>query len=74
MKKPARLVLLGVVMICTCAAAQSSGAGNPFANPEVLYSHDGKLQVDLVAAPAAYTIEGHQFQGMLYNGQYTPPV
>jgi len=45
-----------------------------FANPPMLYSQDGHLHVDLVAAPAAYTIEGHRFQGMLYNGQYVPPV
>ena len=24
--------------------------------------------------PATYTINGHQFQGMLYNGAYMPPV
>jgi len=36
-----------------------------FANPPMLASHDGHRHVDLVAAPATYTIEGHQFQGML---------
>ncbi len=46
----------------------------PFANPPMLYSRDGHLHIDLVAAPATYTIQGHQFQGMLYNGQYMPPV
>ena len=40
----------------------------------MLASRDGKLDVDLVAAEAAYTIGGHNFQGMLYNGQYMPPV
>jgi FtsP/CotA-like multicopper oxidase with cupredoxin domain len=40
----------------------------------MLSSRDGKLHVDLVAAPATYTIEGHQFQGMLYNREYLPPV
>jgi Multicopper oxidase len=38
----------------------------------MLSSHDGKLNVDLVAAPATYTIGGHRFEGMLYNGQYMP--
>lgn len=49
---------------------------NTFANPTMLSSHDGHLHVDLVAAPATYTItiQGHQFQGMLYNGQYMPSV
>jgi FtsP/CotA-like multicopper oxidase with cupredoxin domain len=40
----------------------------------MIYSHDGKLRVDLIAAPAACTVEGHQFQGMLYNARYIPPV
>ena len=40
----------------------------------MLTSHDGKLHVDLVAAPATYTIGGHHFQGMLYNGKYMPEV
>jgi hypothetical protein len=40
----------------------------------MLTSHDGKLDVDLVAAPATYTIGGHRFEGMLYKGQYMPPV
>jgi FtsP/CotA-like multicopper oxidase with cupredoxin domain len=40
----------------------------------MLYSRHGELHVDLVAAPAAYTLGDQQFQGMLYNGQYLPPV
>lgn len=41
----------------------------------MLTSRDGRLHVDLVAAPATYTIDGHQFQGMLYNGEgVTTPV
>ena len=45
-----------------------------FANPPMLSSRDGRLDVELVAAPGTYTIDGHQFQGMLYNGAYLPPV
>jgi FtsP/CotA-like multicopper oxidase with cupredoxin domain len=45
-----------------------------FANPPMLSSRDGRLDVALEAAPATYTIDGHQFQGMLYNGAYIPPV
>jgi FtsP/CotA-like multicopper oxidase with cupredoxin domain len=30
--------------------------------------------VDLVAAPGSCTIDGHQFEGMLYNDAYIPPV
>jgi FtsP/CotA-like multicopper oxidase with cupredoxin domain len=40
----------------------------------MLTSHDGKLHVDLVTAPATYTIGTHRFEGMLYDGQYMPPV
>jgi FtsP/CotA-like multicopper oxidase with cupredoxin domain len=45
-----------------------------FANPPMLSSRDGRLDVELVAAPGTYMIDGHQFQGMLYNGAYVPPV
>jgi FtsP/CotA-like multicopper oxidase with cupredoxin domain len=40
----------------------------------MLESRDGKLQVDLEAAPATYAIQGHNFEGMLYNGQYMPAL
>jgi len=45
-----------------------------FANPPMLSSHDGRLDVELTAAPGTYIIDGHQFQGTLYNGSYMPPV
>jgi FtsP/CotA-like multicopper oxidase with cupredoxin domain len=61
-------------MVCTYAATQRNGVPHPFANPPMLASHNGKLHVDLIAAPATYAIEGHQFQGLLYNGQYMPPL
>lgn len=38
----------------------------------MLSSRDGRLDVEL--APGTYTIDGHQFQGMLYNGEYLSPV
>ncbi len=74
MPKSARVVLLSTAIICSCACTPRDGIGQPFANPVMLASHDGKLHVDLVAAPAAYTIGGHQFEGMLYNRRYMPPV
>ena len=74
MPKPARFVLLGVVMVCSYACTQRDGVGHPFANPVMLASQNGKLNVDLVASSTAYTIGGHQFQGMLYNQQYMPPL
>ena len=40
----------------------------------MLSSRDGRLDVDLIASPGEYTINGYQFQGMLYNGAYIPPV
>jgi FtsP/CotA-like multicopper oxidase with cupredoxin domain len=56
------------------AHPQTSQIEQPFVNPPMLYSRDGHLHIDLVAAPATYTIQGYQFQGMFYNGQYMPPV
>lgn len=74
MPKPAHLILLGIAIVCTYACTPRSGTGQAFANPVMLAGHDGKLHVNLVAAPATYTIGGHRFDGMLYNGQYMPPV
>ena len=45
-----------------------------FGNPPMLSSHDGRLDVELTAVPGTYIIDGHQFQGTLYNGSYMPPV
>ncbi|HET9378231.1 MAG TPA: multicopper oxidase family protein [Chthoniobacterales bacterium] len=74
MRQPAHLVVLSIAIICTCACTKRNAAGQPFPNPVMLGSRDGKLRVDLVAAPATYAIGGHQFQGMLYNAQYMPPL
>lgn len=74
MRKPARLVLLCFVMICMYAFGQPDNVDHRFANPGMLSSREGKLHVDLVAAPATFSIGGRRFQGMLYNGQYLPPV
>ena len=57
------------------AQVQQAESQDPvFSNPPMLSSRDGKLNVDLVAAPGVYTLDGHQFQGMLYNGAYIPPI
>jgi FtsP/CotA-like multicopper oxidase with cupredoxin domain len=74
MPKPAHLILLGITIVCTYACTQKDDSAQSFANPVMLTSRHGKLHVDLVAADTAYTIGGHQFQGMLYNGQYIPSV
>ncbi|HEY2450051.1 MAG TPA: multicopper oxidase family protein [Mycobacterium sp.] len=63
-----------MVMVCTYGCTKGHDVGHPFANPVMLASRDGKLDVDLAAAPGTYTIDGHQFQGMLYDGQYMPPL
>jgi len=72
MSRPTHLIALGIAVVCMYACTPRSGTGQPFANPVMLTSRDGKLHVDLVPADAAYTIGGHQFQGMLYNGRYMP--
>ncbi len=74
MQKAARLVLLNLVVMSLYADPQTERSEPPFANPPMLYSRDGQLHVDLVAAPGTYTIGDRQFQGMLFNGQYMPPV
>jgi suppressor of ftsI len=74
MLKPAHLILVIIVMGCSYTCAPRDGTGPPFTNPVMLTSRNGKLHVDLVSAAAAYTIGGHQFEGMLYNGQYMPQV
>jgi suppressor of ftsI len=72
-----RLLLVCAAISFGAAAGQVSrpaDAASGFANPPMLSSHDGRLHIDLTAAPATYTIDGHQVQGMLYNGAYVPPV
>ena len=72
MSTPTYLILLGTAVVCSCACTRRDS--QLLANPVMLSSRDGKLNVDLVAAPATYTIGDHRFEGMLYNGQYMPPV
>jgi FtsP/CotA-like multicopper oxidase with cupredoxin domain len=68
---PLAVIVIGVV----CSGLQSAQSQyRVFANPPMLSSRDGRLDVDLVASPGPYTINGHQFQGVLYNGAYIPPV
>jgi suppressor of ftsI len=74
MQKAARIVLLSLGVMALSAGSQTERFEHLFANPPMLYSRDGQLHVDLVAAPGTYTIGGHQFQGMLFNGQYMPPI
>src|SRR5439155_20855268 len=74
MSTPTHVIGLGVAVVCTYECTPRSGVGQPFANPVMLSSDDGKVQVVLVAAAATYTIGGNRFEGMLYNGQYIPPV
>jgi suppressor of ftsI len=74
MSRPAHVIALSIAFFGTYACTPRSGTGQSFPNPVMLSSHDGKLHVDLVAAPATYTIGGHRFEGMLYNEQYMPPV
>jgi suppressor of ftsI len=71
MQKGARLILLSLVAMSWSATPHSAP---PFSNPPMLYSRNGQLHVDLVAAPGTYTLDGRGFDGMLYNGQYMPPI
>ena len=57
-----------------CQVQHAQSQDSVFANPPMLSSRDGRLDVVLVAAPGVYTLDGHQFHGMLYNGAYVPPI
>jgi hypothetical protein len=58
---PAFAFGLGTVLLTSAYVGPHE---HTFANPPMLYSHDGKLHVDVVAAPASYTVAGRRFQGM----------
>jgi suppressor of ftsI len=74
MKKSEALMLFGLLIMSFWTGLPANRLGPAFANPPMLFSRDGELHVELVAAPATYTIGSNQFEGMLYNGQYMPPV
>ncbi|HJZ54526.1 MAG TPA: multicopper oxidase family protein, partial [Gemmataceae bacterium] len=46
----------------------------PLVDPPFLCSSEGKLAVELEAAPGAFEIAGYHFDGMLYNSAYIPAV
>jgi FtsP/CotA-like multicopper oxidase with cupredoxin domain len=73
MQKAATLIFLGI-LVSLLGGPPRDRSEHLFPNPPMLYSRGGQLHVDLVAAPATYTIGGHRFQGMLYNGEYIPPI
>src|SRR5262245_22104331 len=78
MTKIIRVVLLQLALTVSgtswCQGQQGQSQDRIFANPSMLPSRDGRLDLELVAAPSTYTIDGHQFQGLLYNDAYMPPV
>ena len=71
---PVLLPVVAVIGALLCEVQLAQSEDSMFANPPMLSSRDGRLEVELVAAPGTYTIDGRQFQGMLYNGAYVPPV
>src|SRR5262249_18427149 len=72
--RPAFALAVIVIGVFCSGLQPSQTQDRVFANPPMISSRDGQLDVELVAAPGTYTINGHQFQGMLYNGAYIPPV
>ena len=48
MSRPAHVIALTIVIVCTSACTKRNGIGQPFANPVMLASRDGKLHVELV--------------------------
>jgi FtsP/CotA-like multicopper oxidase with cupredoxin domain len=74
MSRPTDVIAFSIAVVCTYACTPRSSTGQSFVNPVMLTSRDGKLHVGLVAAAATYAIGGRRFEGMLYNGQYMPPL
>lgn len=61
MPKPAHHVIVGLV-VCTSTDLQRVDSSHAFANPVTLASQNGRPDVDLMAGPAGYMIEGRRFQ------------
>jgi FtsP/CotA-like multicopper oxidase with cupredoxin domain len=68
---PVRLIPIALALGQTWAPA---GELTPLVEPRVVASRDGRLAVDLTAAPGRFAIGGESFEGMLYGGSYVPPV
>jgi multicopper oxidase len=43
MSRPTHIIALSIAVVCTYACRPRSGSGQPFANPVMLTSHNGKL-------------------------------
>ena len=71
---PAVGLTIAVIVLVIPFATSAHDVHPLLKNPPTVESHNGRLDVDLVAAPATYTIDGHHFDGMLYNGAYIPPM
>jgi hypothetical protein len=67
---PAVGLTIAVIVLVIPFPARPHDVHPLFKNPPMVESHNGRLDVDLVAAPATYKIDGHRFEGMLYNGAY----
>lgn len=65
---------VAIFMFATRSSTIAQHVHPVFKNPPMIASRDGRLDVYLTAAPATYTLGGHRFNGMLYNGVYVPPV
>ena len=52
-------IVVTAVAPLSCATSKGQSLDSAFANPPMLSSHDGRLDVDLVAAPGSCTTDGH---------------
>jgi FtsP/CotA-like multicopper oxidase with cupredoxin domain len=60
--------------VALAVAASLALDGPPLVAPPEVASRAGQLTVDLTAAAGRYRLGGEQFDGMLYQGAYIPPV
>ncbi len=59
-----------MVMVCTYGCTQGHDVGHPFANPVMLASRDGKLDVDLCVLHCH--VAKHEDKGMMMTVEVTP--
>ncbi len=56
------------------AQGESEALGPPLAEPQIVFSRNGILELTLTAEPSVITIDDKTFLSNVYNGRYIPPV
>jgi FtsP/CotA-like multicopper oxidase with cupredoxin domain len=67
-------VAAGAALCLLLSVVSARAAAGELVDPPTLRSANGRLLVQLSAAPAPIIIGEHRFDGMLYNGAYIPEL